>query len=151
MSMKKGIDTKGKDDADVFLGLPLYRSYGQYLHKKQLYKEAVKYYNSALFVELKDKLSLTGRTDSYLKLQEYKEALKDAKKLLEINPEDLNALYRKTQALYLTSEFEHSLIFNHRGLRMRKKPEVFDTEVKAVSELSIKIIKLKRYQGFYNV
>ncbi|KAI5736721.1 hypothetical protein M8J76_006404 [Diaphorina citri] len=59
-------------------------------------------------------------------------AINFVKKALELNPTDKNAL--KAEALYHLGDFEHSLMYYHRGLKIRPELEEFRLGVQKAQE-----------------
>lgn len=66
-----------------------------------------------------DQGALIARSKCYLQLGEPDKALVDAETALEIDKNSIRAIYQKAEALYYLGKFEHSLMFFHRGLRLR--------------------------------
>lgn len=56
-------------------------------------------------------------------------ALKDAEEALTIDKTYIRAIYQKAESLYYLGEFEHSLVYYHRGLRIRPDLEEFQLGV----------------------
>lgn len=52
-------------------------------------------------------------------------ALEDAETALNIDKSFLRAIYQKAEALYYLGDFEHSLMYYHRGLHLRPDNEEF--------------------------
>lgn len=52
-------------------------------------------------------------------------ALADAEDALTIDKSYIRAIYQKAETLYNLGEFEHSLVYYHRGLRTRPDLEGF--------------------------
>lgn len=55
--------------------------------------------------------------------------MKDAETALEVDKNFTKAIYQKAEALYYLGEFEHSLVYYHRGLRIRPDLEKFQLGV----------------------
>lgn len=66
-----------------------------------------------------DQGALIARSKCYLQLGEPDKALADAETALAIDKNSIRAIYQKAEALYYLGKFEHSLMFFHRGLRLR--------------------------------
>lgn len=66
-----------------------------------------------------DQGALIARSKCYLQLGEPEKALLDAETALEIDKNSIRAIYQKAESLYYLGKFEHSLMFFHRGLRLR--------------------------------
>lgn len=66
-----------------------------------------------------DQGALISRSKCFLQLGEPEKALADAETALTIDKNSIRAIYQKAEALYYLGKFEHSLMFFHRGLRLR--------------------------------
>jgi tetratricopeptide repeat protein 25 len=66
-----------------------------------------------------DQGALIARSKCFLQLGEPDRALADAETALAIDKNSIRAIYQKAEALYYLGKFEHSLMFFHRGLRLR--------------------------------
>lgn len=69
-----------------------------------------------------DKNALIARSKCHLLLGEAQKALDDAEAALRLNPKDSNkakAVYCKAEALYYLGDFEMSLVYYYRGMRIR--------------------------------
>lgn len=69
-----------------------------------------------------DKNALIARSKCHLLLGEAQKALDDAEAALQLNPKDSNnakAVYCKAEALYHLGDFEMSLVYYYRGIRIR--------------------------------
>lgn len=66
-----------------------------------------------------DQGALIARSKCFLQLGEPEKALADAETALAIDKNSIRAIYQKAEALYYLGKFEHSLMFFHRGLRLR--------------------------------
>lgn len=66
-----------------------------------------------------EQVALIARSKCYMKIGVPEKALEDAEAALNLNGNNIRAIYQKAEALYYLGNFEHSLMFFHRGLRMR--------------------------------
>lgn len=66
-----------------------------------------------------DQGALIARSKCFLQLGEPEKALADSETALAIDKNSIRAIYQKAEALYYLGKFEHSLMFFHRGLRLR--------------------------------
>lgn len=74
----------------------------------------------ALELNTSDVNALVARSKCYLLLGEPDKALHDAETaLLSSDKNNIRAIYQKAEALYFLGQFEYSLMFFHRGLRLR--------------------------------
>lgn len=88
----------------------------------------------ALELNPEDKTALVARSKCYLLLGEPKLALDDAETALVKNKNYVKAIYQKAEALYYLGDFELSLMFYHRGLRIRPELEGFRLGVQKAQE-----------------
>ncbi|KAF6214868.1 hypothetical protein GE061_009612 [Apolygus lucorum] len=101
---------------------------------------ALDFINKALDLNPEDKNALVARSKCYLQLGEAKKALDDAEAALSIDGTFIKALYQKAEALYYLGDFEHSLMYFHRGLRLRPDMEGFRLGVQKAQEAIENII-----------
>ncbi|KAJ8916716.1 hypothetical protein NQ315_013920 [Exocentrus adspersus] len=71
------------------------------------------------------KNALVARSKCYILLGQPDNALKDAETALQIDRHFIKAIYQKAEALYYLGDFEHSLVYYHRGLHIRPDHEGF--------------------------
>ncbi|XP_018044764.1 PREDICTED: tetratricopeptide repeat protein 25 isoform X1 [Atta colombica] len=90
--------------------------------KNGSYDKAIFLYNQALELNPNDKNALIARSKCYLLLGDPQKALNDAEAALRLNPKDSSkskAVYCKAEALYHLGDFEMSLVYYYRGMRIR--------------------------------
>lgn len=75
-----------------------------------------------------------ARSKCYLLLGESEKALNDAEQALLSDKNNIRAIYQKAEALYFLGQFEHSLMFFHRGLRLRPELNTFRLGVQKTQE-----------------
>ncbi|XP_076629207.1 uncharacterized protein LOC143345716 [Colletes latitarsis] len=78
--------------------------------------------NKALDLEPNDKTALIARSKCHLLLGEPQKALQDAESALQHKLKSVNmakAMYCKAEALYHLNDFEMSLVYYYRGMRIR--------------------------------
>lgn len=81
-----------------------------------------------------DQGALIARSKCYLQLGEPDKALIDAESAIELDKNSIRAIYQKAEALYYLGRFEHSLMFFHRGLRLRPELNNFRLGVQKTQE-----------------
>ncbi|XP_014249647.1 tetratricopeptide repeat protein 25-like [Cimex lectularius] len=101
---------------------------------------ALSFINKALDLNPEDKQALVARSKCYLLLGEARKALQDAEAALSIDASFIKALFQKAEALYYLGNFEHSLMYFHRGLRLRPDMEGFRLGVQKAQEAIENII-----------
>jgi tetratricopeptide (TPR) repeat protein len=92
--------------------------------RKRDYQRGLESYNLALEIEPSDKNCLVARSKCHLQLGDAKAALEDANASLVEDDQYIKGLLQKAEALYQMGDFESSLMFYHRGNRLR--PELQD-------------------------
>ncbi|KAL7011962.1 hypothetical protein ACKWTF_014532 [Chironomus riparius] len=102
--------------------------------KMRNFAKAVIGYNQAIEMSPNDQGALIARSKCYLQLGEPEKALLDAETALEIDKNSIRAIYQKAEALYYLGKFEHSLMFFHRGLRLRPELNNFRLGVQKTQE-----------------
>ena len=78
--------------------------------------------------------ALVSRSKCYLLLGESEKALNDAEVALLNDKNNIRAIYQKAESLYFLGQFEHSLMFFHRGLRLRPEMKSFRLGVQKTQE-----------------
>ncbi|XP_050463617.1 outer dynein arm-docking complex subunit 4 isoform X2 [Cataglyphis hispanica] len=92
------------------------------------YNKAIFLYNQALDLNPKDKNALIARSKCHLLLGDPQKALDDAEAALRLNPKDSSnakAVYCKAEALYHLGDFEMSLMYYYRGMKIRPEFDQF--------------------------
>ncbi|XP_058833570.1 outer dynein arm-docking complex subunit 4 [Topomyia yanbarensis] len=95
---------------------------------------AVHFLSKALDMNNNDQSALVARSKCYLQLGEPAKALQDAETALLLDKTNIRAIYQKAEALYYLGQFEHSLMFFHRGLRLRPELASFRLGVQKTQE-----------------
>uniref|UniRef100_A0A0C9QNC0 Outer dynein arm-docking complex subunit 4 n=1 Tax=Fopius arisanus TaxID=64838 RepID=A0A0C9QNC0_9HYME len=105
--------------------------------KSKLYSKALLLYNKALELSPNDKNALLARSKCYLLLGEPQKALEDAEAALNErvkDPGNARAMYYKAEALYHLGDFELSLVYYYRGMRIRPEFDQFRLGVQKAKE-----------------
>lgn len=79
----------------------------------------------ALELNPNEKNALVARSKCYILLGQPENGLKDAETALAVDKTFMKAVYQKAESLYYLGDFEHSLMYYHRGLRLRPEHEGF--------------------------
>ena len=111
-----------------------YLAEGDVLFKQGEYKKALESYNLALELKPTEKFALVARSRCHLQLGDTESALKDAETALEDDKEFIRALYQKAEALYSMGDFEHALVFYHRGNKLRPEQQEFRLGIQKAQE-----------------
>lgn len=91
----------------------------------------------ALEVTPTDPNALIARSNCYLQLGEPQKALEDAETALNADKANIRAIYQKAESLYYLGQFEHSLMFFHRGLKLRPELACFRLGIQKTQEVSV--------------
>lgn len=84
------------------------------------------YYNfQALELNPSEKDALVARSKCYILMGQPDNGLADAESALAIDKNCMKAIYQKAESLYYLGDFEHSLMYYHRGLRHRPDHDGF--------------------------
>ncbi|XP_046391673.1 outer dynein arm-docking complex subunit 4 [Ischnura elegans] len=110
----------------------LEEAHGHY--KCGLYTKGIQSYCLALELQPEDVEALVSRSRCYLAVGQPGSALKDAEAALAVEPGCIRGIYQKAEALYHLGDFEHSLVFYHRGQRIRPEMECFRLGVQKAQE-----------------
>ncbi|XP_033229071.1 V-type proton ATPase catalytic subunit A-like [Belonocnema kinseyi] len=100
-------------------------------------KIALNCINKALELSPNDKNALIARSKCYLLLGEPQKALQDAEAAIRgklKDPKNARAIYYKAEALYHLGDFELSLVFYYRGMRIRPEFDQFRLGVQKAKE-----------------
>jgi tetratricopeptide (TPR) repeat protein len=81
-----------------------------------------------------DKAALVARSKCYLQLGSTSLALQDAEDSLKENKEYHKGLYQKAEVLYSMGDFEHALMFYHRGHKIRPELHEFTLGIQKAKE-----------------
>ncbi|XP_044017237.1 outer dynein arm-docking complex subunit 4 isoform X1 [Aphidius gifuensis] len=98
---------------------------------------AINCINKALELSPNDKTALLSRSKCYLLLGEPQKALEDAESVLTEKVKDPNnpkAIYYKAEALYHLGDFELSLVYYHRGIKIRPEFDQFRLGIQKAKE-----------------
>ncbi|XP_076303910.1 outer dynein arm-docking complex subunit 4-like isoform X2 [Lasioglossum baleicum] len=90
--------------------------------KNENYHKAMYLLNQALNLEPNDRNALIARSKCHLLLGESQKALQDAENALKYKMESANmakAIYCKAEALYHLGDYEMSLVYYYRGMKIR--------------------------------
>lgn len=87
-----------------------------------------------------DQNALVARSKCYLLLGDPSKGLQDAETALTNDKNNIRAIYQKAEALYFLGQFELSLMFFHRGLRLRPELNSFRLGVQKTQEAIEKTI-----------
>lgn len=79
----------------------------------------------ALELNPTEKDALVARSKCYILMGQPENGLKDAETALTIDKSCIKAIYQKAESLYYLGDFEHSLMYYHRGFRFRPDHEGF--------------------------
>ncbi|KAJ8429848.1 hypothetical protein Cgig2_011846 [Carnegiea gigantea] len=93
------------------------REKGNEFFKEQKYPEAVRHYTEAIKRNPKDPRAYSNRAACYTKLGALPEALKDAKKCIELDPTFVKGYTRKGAAQFLMKEHDKALETYQEGLK----------------------------------
>lgn len=112
----------------------IYRAEGESLFKNGEYKKAIESYTNALELRNNDKDCLVARSKCHLMLGDNDASFKDAETSLADNPNYHKGIYQKAEALYAKGEFEWSLMFYHRGHKLRPELQDFRLGIQKAQE-----------------
>ncbi|XP_043480078.1 outer dynein arm-docking complex subunit 4-like isoform X2 [Leptopilina heterotoma] len=102
-----------------------------------MFSKAMTLYNQALELSPNDKNALIARSKCFLLLGEPEKALQDAEAAIRgklKDPKNARAIYYKAEALYHLGDFELSLVFYYRGMRIRPEFDQFRLGVQKAKE-----------------
>ncbi|CAG4982988.1 unnamed protein product [Colias eurytheme] len=103
----------------------VYRERGNYLQRLEQFEKAILAYNEALRWNNGDVRSLLGRSLARAKATHYADALADAARAAELEPDNPTALQIRAQTNYEKCAFERAFLLACRGQMLRKYPPKF--------------------------
>lgn len=114
----------------------------QNLHIKFIFTYIFRFcfYFQALELNPSDQNALVARSKCYLLLGDPAKGLQDAETALTNDKNNIRAIYQKAEALYFLGQFELSLMYFHRGLRLRPELNSFRLGVQKTQEAIEKTI-----------
>ncbi|XP_049878831.1 outer dynein arm-docking complex subunit 4-like [Pectinophora gossypiella] len=114
-----------QSEKQIYGGLTVYRTRGQYLRRLEQYDKAEIAHNEAFKIAPEDVRNLEGRalacTDAFMPQQ----ANANADLALSLEPNNLIVKNVKANAMYAQCEFERSVIMCYSGQRLRRRPTYF--------------------------
>jgi len=111
------------EDATKVIAMTLLAE-GDKLYNNGQIDKALDFYTQALVLQPGHKHGLVSRSKCYLRNGNVEAALTDAEQSLASDKSFFRGLYQKAEALYQKGDFEMSLVFYHRGHKLR--PELVD-------------------------
>ncbi|XP_030766698.1 tetratricopeptide repeat protein 25-like [Sitophilus oryzae] len=129
--IKQSLKIKRKQDRSKILQIPeeaepsTFLALGNYEMGRGDLNIAINFISKALELNPAEKHSLVARSKCYIQLGQPEKALKDAETALQVDKGFIKAIYQKAEALYYLGDFEHSLMYYHRGLHIRPDHEGF--------------------------
>uniref|UniRef100_A0A1A9Z7P3 Outer dynein arm-docking complex subunit 4 n=1 Tax=Glossina pallidipes TaxID=7398 RepID=A0A1A9Z7P3_GLOPL len=110
-------------------------------------ENAIQCFSKALEFNNTDVNALVSRSKCYLLLGEAYKALQDAETALKEDKNNIRAIYQKAESLYYLGQFEQSLMYFHRGLRVRPELSSFRLGVQKTREAIENTISMNHNQG----
>ncbi|CAG9829271.1 unnamed protein product [Diabrotica balteata] len=111
----------------------LWHSIGNYMARLEQYERSLPFFDEAVLKCPNDKKTLIDRGKVRGKICNFKGALEDINKAINLDPNDLVSLAERSEAVYLNCEFEDAIIQNYRLLPLRKKPDHFSMGIRKCS------------------
>jgi len=117
---------------------------GNECFKNKDYDSAIELYNRALSIDDKHVVILSNRSLVYAHLRQWYNALSDAERVLDIDPNDLKAMYRKAKALHGLKRYDEEVAVLQRGIRKAPQNKEF------LQSLIIAKQSIQEKSGSYN-
>ncbi|XP_074658233.1 outer dynein arm-docking complex subunit 4-like [Tubulanus polymorphus] len=125
----------GEEDENGPVGtFESYRAEADILAKQGDHRKAADSYTTALDIEAGDRYCLVARSRCWLNLGDTKQALEDAEASLREDKGFDKGLYQKAEVLYHMGDFEHALVFYHRGYKLRPEQDEFRLGIQKARE-----------------
>ncbi|GLH08668.1 Uncharacterized protein GBIM_13856 [Gryllus bimaculatus] len=122
------------EPADIPCGAVHYREEGRHCALRGRFPRALADFDIAGGVDDRDWRTVVMRARTALRASRFDEALAGARRALDEDHEDIDALLIEAQALYNLGEFEKALMIAHRGWKKRKTPPEFAEVIFAAEE-----------------
>ncbi|KAJ8984058.1 hypothetical protein NQ317_006556 [Molorchus minor] len=129
--IKQDLRMKKKEDRTRYLQIPeeaepsTFLALGNYEMCRGDLHIAIGFITKALELNPTEKNALVARSKCFILLGQPENALKDAEMALQVDKHFLKGIYQKAEAFYYLGDFEHSLMYYHRGLHIRPDHEGF--------------------------
>merc|ERR1711953_294301 len=119
---------------DLRSSFTTYLAEGDKLFMNGEFSKALESYSKALMLKPGDKSCLVARSKCYLHIGDPVSALKDADECIKDDKQYHKGLYQRAEALYQMGQFEHGLIFFHRGHALRPELDQFRLGIQKCQE-----------------
>ncbi|KAI9203623.1 uncharacterized protein BJ171DRAFT_623115 [Polychytrium aggregatum] len=127
-------EDKDSDEEGNLSSFQSHAAEGDILAKQGDYRKAIEAYTKALTLKPTEKNGLVARSKCFLLLGDSRAALADADEALKEDPEFFKGVYQKAEALYAQGDFEMSLVYYHRGNKMRPELDEFRLGIQKARE-----------------
>ncbi|XP_050309709.1 outer dynein arm-docking complex subunit 4-like [Anthonomus grandis grandis] len=123
--IKQSLKIKRKEERSKILQIPEeaepgnFLALGNYGMCRGDLQIAIDFMSKALELNPSEKNSLVARSKCYILLGQPENALRDAETALQVDKTFIKAIFQKAEALYYLGDFEHALMYYHRGLHIR--------------------------------
>jgi tetratricopeptide (TPR) repeat protein len=97
-------------------------SKGKEADRAAKYEDAVNYYSKALEIDPRSGKALLARGSSCYNLKRWKEARSDCEALVDMNPQDHEALFMIGQTYFQEKDYDQALSFYERASNMERRP-----------------------------
>jgi tetratricopeptide (TPR) repeat protein len=130
---------------------------GNVLFNQKKFVKAIKYYNNALEFDEKNLVILSNRSECFLKLGLFESALEDCNKILETEPKNVKAIYRKGRALENLDSRENleAAVENYKKLISLIKNDDSNSNLDLLKIIEERVnkseIKIKNTKGEFNL
>ncbi|XP_050499661.1 outer dynein arm-docking complex subunit 4-like [Diabrotica virgifera virgifera] len=111
----------------------LWHTIGNYMARIEQYEKSLPFFDEAVLKCPNDKKTLIDRGKVRGKLCNFQGALEDINRAIKLDPKDLVSLAERSEAVYLSCEFEDAIIQNYRLLPLRQKPDHFSMGIRKCS------------------
>lgn len=93
-----------------------YKALGNEAFSKKDFKTAIEFYTKAILQEKSNHIFFSNRSASYAGLQEWENAIKDAKECIRLNPEFIKGFYRLATAQLESKDYDAAEVTIKQGL-----------------------------------
>jgi tetratricopeptide (TPR) repeat protein len=150
------MSTEEVENDNKSLSAEEYKNKGNEAFKSNNVNEAIEFYTKAIELDPKNLLCFSNRSVSYLKLEKYEDALKDADSCIELRPSWAKGYFRKGTALHNLKRLEEAKVVLEKAAELDEDDDLIKKRLVAVKQELRKLSGKEsdeekpnnRYQGF---
>nr|XP_022322321.1 tetratricopeptide repeat protein 25-like isoform X2 [Crassostrea virginica] len=131
---RRGGSDHGSENQELVGTFETLRDEGEHFVHVKLWQKAIDSFTRAIEMNPEEKKCYVTRSKCWLQLGNAENALTDAEEALRQDKEYIPGLYQKAEAMYQLGDFETSLVFFHRGHKLRPELQEFRLGIQKAQE-----------------